>query len=192
MKINKFNIDGLIEFRPTIIYDERGQFVETYKESLFKQHGLSEKFVQDNQSISKKGTFRGIHLQTGKSAQGKLVRVTKGSAIDFAVDLRPGSKTYGKFVNILLTSNSGNQFWIPAGFGHAFLALEDDTIFSYKCTKEYDKSSEECILWSDKDLDLTIDPGLLIQHEVGHILVSSKDQDGISLKEYTEKYAQTV
>lgn len=192
MKTIKFDIDGPIEFRPTIITDERGQFIETYKESLFKKHGLSEKFVQDNQSISKKGTFRGIHLQVGKSAQGKLVRVSKGSAIDFAVDLRIGSKTYGKWIKVILKATQGNQLWIPAGFGHAFLALEEDTIFSYKCTKEYDKSAEECILWTDNDLDLTVDPGLMVRHEIGHLLISSKDQKGISLKEYTEKYAQTA
>lgn len=188
MLTRKFDIEGLLEIRPSIIKDERGFFMETYKESNFKKIGISETFLQDNMSVSKKGTFRGIHLQTGKSAQGKLVRVSRGSVIDFAVDLRPGSETYGKWESIKLTAREGNQFWIPAGFGHAFLALEDDTKFCYKCTKEYDKSAEESINPSDTDINLQIDAEILSRFNINEFIISNKDKEGITLKKYTEKY----
>lgn len=187
METIKFNIDGLIEFRPRIYKDERGEFIETYKESLFKENGITETFVQDNQSISALGVFRGIHLQTGSSAQGKLVRVAKGGVLDFAVDLRPDSPTFGQWQSVLLTAEMGNQFWVPAGFGHAFLSLEDDTIFCYKCTKEYDKSAEECILWSDKDLNLTIAKEIL-GLGISEVKVSEKDSQGITVKQFIEKH----
>ena len=192
MKARKFSIPGLLELRPGKFEDERGEFIETFKSSKLKELGITEEFLQDNQSVSKKGVFRGIHLQTGDSAQGKLVRVAKGAVVDFAVDLRPGSPTYGKWTYVLLSAHIGNQFWIPAGFGHAFLALEDDTIFSYKCTKEYDKSAEECLLWTDKDIDLTIDKSILTQFSISDILVSEKDKEGITLEEYTKKYGVLV
>ena len=174
MEINKFNIDGLIEFRPTIIYDERGQFVETYKESLFKQHGLSEKFVQDNQSISKKGTFRGIHLQTGKSAQGKLVRVVRGEVFDVAVDIRKNSNSYGQWVGVILSSDNKKQLWIPPGFAHGFVVLSDTADFEYKCTDYYDASDEGCLLWNDSEIGINwpidFDP-----------ILSDKDKNGLAL-----------
>lgn len=186
MKVKKFKIEGLLEFIPNTYADDRGEFTETYNESVFKSHGLTDPFVQDNQSISHEGVFRGIHLQTGDSAQGKLVRVSKGSVVDFAVDLRLDSKTYGHWQYLVVSAEKGNQFWVPSGFGHAFLALEDDTIFCYKCTKEYDKSSEVCILWSDSDINLTIDRSLLSDNSKP-IRVSEKDELGITLSEYTSK-----
>jgi|TARA_B100000768_G_scaffold83714_1_gene79193 dTDP-4-dehydrorhamnose 3,5-epimerase len=188
MEVRKFSMSGLLELKPGKFEDERGEFIETFKSSKLKEIGITDEFLQDNQSVSKKGVFRGIHLQTGDSAQGKLVRVSKGAVVDFAVDLRPGSSSYGEWTYILLSAHVGNQFWIPAGFGHAFLALEDDTIFSYKCTKEYDKSSEECLLWTDKGINLTIDKSILLQFGISDILVSEKDKEGITLDEYSKKY----
>tara|TARA_B100000767_G_scaffold268810_1_gene289666 strand:+ start:864 stop:1445 length:582 start_codon:yes stop_codon:yes gene_type:complete len=188
MEVRKFSMSGLLELKPGKFEDERGEFIETFKSSKLREIGITDEFLQDNQSVSKKGVFRGIHLQTGDSAQGKLVRVSKGAVVDFAVDLRPGSSSYGEWTYILLSAHVGNQFWIPAGFGHAFLALEDDTIFSYKCTKEYDKSSEECLLWTDKGINLTIDKSILLQFGISDILVSEKDKEGITLDEYSKKY----
>jgi dTDP-4-dehydrorhamnose 3,5-epimerase len=179
MKVNKFKIDGLLEFIPSVYKDERGEFTETYNQPLFSSFGLNDLFVQDNQSISHKGVFRGIHLQSGASAQGKLVRVANGSVIDFAVDLRPNSKTYGEWKSLLISSEIGNQFWIPAGFGHAFLSLEDNTIFCYKCTNVYDPNSQVCIKWDDIDLNLEINKMI-----DAPILVSPKDLEGISLKKF--------
>tara|TARA_B110000285_G_scaffold56088_1_gene63825 strand:- start:753 stop:1319 length:567 start_codon:yes stop_codon:yes gene_type:complete len=182
MKVNKdFKIKGLIEFLPSVFKDERGEFIETYNVNAFKIAGLPDTFVQDNQSVSHKNVFRGIHLQMGSSSQGKLVRVSKGSVIDYAIDLRQDSPTFGKWESILLTAEKGNQFWVPAGFGHAFQSLEDDTIFCYKCTNVYDKASEVCILWSDEDINLTVDSPSKIQ-------VSAKDEEGITLLEFSNKY----
>jgi dTDP-4-dehydrorhamnose 3,5-epimerase len=183
MQINKFKIEGLLEFIPNVFKDERGEFTETYNQPLFSSLGLKDTFVQDNQSISQKGVFRGIHLQSGNSAQGKLVRVANGSVIDFAIDLRPDSKTYGEWESLLISSTIGNQFWVPPGFGHAFLSLEDNTMFCYKCTNVYDPNAQVCIQWNDKDLNLNLNT-----YVDTPLLISPKDMDGISLTEYTKRY----
>lgn len=183
MQINKFKIEGLLEFIPNVFKDERGEFTETYNQTLFSSLGLKDTFVQDNQSISQKGVFRGIHLQSGNSAQGKLVRVANGSVIDFAIDLRPDSKTYGEWESLLISSTIGNQFWVPPGFGHAFLSLEDNTMFCYKCTNVYDPNAQVCIQWNDKDLNLNLNT-----YVDTPLLISPKDMDGISLTEYTKRY----
>lgn len=179
MKINtKFKIEGLIEFQPNVYVDNRGQFIETYNEEILSNFGFTHHFKQDNQSISKRGSFRGIHLQIGDHAQGKLVRVAKGSVIDYAVDLRLESPTFGKWESIIISSDLGNQFWIPARFGHAFVALEDNTIFCYKCTEVYAPNHQLSIRWDDEDLALNIDI------PAAELEISEKDKNGISLKEY--------
>jgi dTDP-4-dehydrorhamnose 3,5-epimerase len=183
MKVNKkFKIKGLIEFQPTVFKDSRGQFIETYNEDVFREHGFNYHFKQDNQSISKRGSFRGIHLQLDPWAQGKLVRVSKGSVIDYAVDLRPGSPTFGQWESIELSAEKGNQFWVPAGFGHAFVALEDDTIFCYKCTEVYAPKHQVGIRWDDKDIDLDI------PIPSDELEVSEKDQAALYLSEYVREY----
>lgn len=176
-----FEIDGLIEFRPNIYSDERGQFIETYNKEILEKLGFKEDFKQDNQSISKELVFRGIHLQLDPWAQGKLVRVAKGKAIDYAVDLRPNSPTFGKWESVVLTAEEGNQFWVPPGFGHAFMALENKTIFCYKCTEVYAPNHQVSIRWDDPDINLDIDitPDL-----------SEKDMQAITLKEYVEQYVK--
>lgn len=179
MIVNKFKIEGLLEIIPNVYKDERGEFTETYNQQLLAEFGLTDKFVQDNQSISHKGVFRGIHLQYGKMAQGKLVRVSKGSVIDFAVDLRKESPTFGEYISLLISAELGNQFWIPAGFGHGFVSLEDDTIFCYKCTNLYDPSSQICIKWDDEDLNIEELKGIDTS-----LIVSTKDQEGISFREF--------
>jgi len=181
MKVNKdFNIHGLIEFQPNVYGDSRGQFIETFNENVLRELGFIEHFKQDNQSISKAGVFRGIHLQSDPWAQGKLVRVAKGSAIDYAVDLRPDSPTFGEWEMVKLTAEKGNQFWVPEGFGHAFVALEDDTIFCYKCTEVYAPNHQVSIRWDDPDINLDI--------PVKGLEISEKDKNALYFPEYVRDY----
>lgn len=184
MEVNEFKIKGLIEFVPKIFKDSRGQFIETFNEELLASHGFHYHFKQDNQSISKAGVFRGIHLQVDPYEQGKLVRVAKGSALDYAVDLRRNSPTFGEWESVLLTSEKGNQLWVPPGFGHAFLSLEDETIFCYKCTEVYYHEHQESIRWDDPDIGLDI--------PVKNVEVSEKDRDAIYLSEYAYKYHSSL
>ncbi len=167
MEFRKCAIEGPVEIKPRIFKDPRGYFFESYQYELFKQNGISEIFVQDNQSFSTRGVLRGLHFQKEPYAQGKLVRVISGKVWDLAVDLRPGSPTFGQYEKVLLDAVQNNMFYIPPGFGHGFAALED-TIFAYKCTNYYHKESEVGIRWDDPDLNL--DWG------IDNPLVSDKDQ----------------
>ena len=153
MEIHEFDIPGLIELMPRIFKDERGIFFESFREDIINKLGIKSSFVQENQSFSIKGVLRGIHFQRGKYAQDKLVRVVKGSVLDVAVDLRPDSPTLGKSVLIKLDDQRNNMFYIPKGFGHGFLALED-SILQYKCTEYYQPQSEGGIIWNDPDLNI--------------------------------------
>ncbi len=128
--------------------------MESYKKSDFVAAGIDEDFDQDNHSFSSKGVLRGIHLQTGSSAQGKLVRVVKGAVWDVAVDLRPDSTTFGKWFGIELSEQNNKMFYVPPGFGHGFVTLEDNTHFQYKCTAEYDPNADSGIIWNDEDIDI--------------------------------------
>lgn len=178
MKINKkFKINGLIEFQPNVYGDSRGQFIETFNEDVLRDHEFPYHFKQDNQSISAAGVFRGIHLQSEPYAQGKLVRVAKGKAIDYAVDLRPKSKTFGQWESVILSGEKGNQFWVPPGFGHAFMALEDDTIFCYKCTEVYAPDHQVSIRFDCEDINLKLPKGFDVK-------LSEKDKKGLYLPEY--------
>jgi dTDP-4-dehydrorhamnose 3,5-epimerase len=155
MHIETFEIEGLLAFVPPIFKDNRGQFFESFNQKRFNEiTGSPVNFVQDNQSISGKNVLRGLHFQAPPFAQGKLVRVSKGAVIDVAVDIRKESKTYGKSQSILLSQENNKVFWIPEGFAHGFYALEDKTIFNYKCTNYYDKESEGALNWNDKDLNI--------------------------------------
>lgn len=160
-------IDGLIELIPRVFDDERGHFFESYNKPLFASLGLPMEFVQDNQSFSTKGVLRGLHFQHPPFAQGKLVRVITGQVLDVAVDIRPESPTFGQYETFLLDAKLANMAWIPEGFAHGFVALQD-TIFSYKCTNVYNKASEGGIRWDDPDLN--IDWGMTNPN------VSEKDQ----------------
>jgi dTDP-4-dehydrorhamnose 3,5-epimerase len=185
-----FNIEGLVELQPRIFKDDRGQFVETYNEKTLESLGFTHSFVQDNQSISQKGTFRGIHMQSAPYAQGKLVRVIKGSVVDYAIDLRPNSPTFGHWASVLLKGEWANQFYIPEGFGHAFLALEDDTIFAYKCTNVYNKESEIGLKWNDPAIGLIKSD--YIKNTKDDILVSEKDEQAMSLEEYVRLHCSSL
>lgn len=152
MKIEKSQIEGLIVIKPDVFEDQRGYFFESYNEEKFRQLGIDVKFLQDNESKSGKGVLRGLHFQVPPYQQGKLVRVIKGAVLDVAVDLRNSSPTYGQWVSIELSEKNKWMYWIPAGFAHGFLTLDENTIFFYKCTQVYHRESEMGIAWDDPDL----------------------------------------
>ena len=158
MKLTQTDIPDVVIIEPSIFSDERGWFMESFNEQRFHNEltklGLSipNAFVQDNHSCSNKGVLRGLHYQIAPHAQGKLVRVTQGSAFDVAVDIRKDSATFGKWVGVELSDKNHKQLWIPAGFAHGFVALEDNTHFLYKTTNYYSKESERSIRWDDSDL----------------------------------------
>tara|TARA_B100001175_G_C19474456_1_gene623504 strand:- start:816 stop:1358 length:543 start_codon:yes stop_codon:yes gene_type:complete len=154
MEICKLDIEGLLLFRPEVFKDNRGHFFESWSKLTFNSLGLDLDFVQDNKSLSYKGVLRGLHFQNPPFAQGKLVSVIRGSVLDVAVDIRKLSPTYGKYVAVELSDRNNTLFWIPPGFAHGFVALEDNTIFSYKCSEIYNKEFEGSIIWNDKDLNI--------------------------------------
>lgn len=135
------SIHGVYVIMPQVFGDNRGYFMEVYKDSDFEKKGIHSPFVQDSESCSSKGVLRGLHFQK-EHTQGKLVRVTEGRVFDVAVDVRPGSPTYGQWCGVELDSRSKKMFWIPQGFAHGFLVLSDSATFTYKCTDVYDRSSE--------------------------------------------------
>lgn len=170
MKIRRRKISDLIIIEPDVFGDNRGYFFESFNENDWrKEVGFAPKFVQDNESMSAKDVLRGIHFQNPPDDQGKLVRVIQGSVLDVAVDLRKNSPTYGMHEKVVLSGKNKKQFYVPAGFGHGFLTLEDNTIFSYKCTKYYNPNNESGIVWNDPKLD--IDWG------VNSPLISDKDRN---------------
>jgi len=169
MKIIKTEIKGLLIIEPRVFEDERGYFFESWSKDAFENAGLDINFVQDNQSLSSKGVVRGLHFQNPPFAQGKLVRVLKGSVLDIAVDIRKNSPTYGKHVSAHLSGENKNMFWIPPGFAHGFSTLEDNTIFSYKCSGVYNKESEGSLMWNDTDLN--------IDWKIKNPIISEKDQN---------------
>lgn len=155
MNVEKFTIEGLVLITTRQFKDERGYFFESYNQKQLNEViGIDLPFVQDNVSVSKKGVIRGLHLQAPPFGQGKLVRVLKGSVIDVAVDIRKDSPTYGQHVEVLLSAENGRQFWVPEGFAHGFSVLEDDTVFSYKCTNYYNPGAEMGIRFDDPDLSI--------------------------------------
>jgi len=152
MKVTTTAIEGLLILEPRLFPDDRGYFYESYNQNKFKEIGIDANFVQDNQSFSQKGALRGLHGQANPFAQGKLVRVLQGSVLDIAVDIRKNSPTYGQHVSVELSGTNHLQFWVPPGFLHGFVTLEDDTIFTYKVTNFYDKASEIGVIWNDPTL----------------------------------------
>lgn len=153
MKISATHIDGLLVLEPKVFTDDRGYFFETFN---LKNYNLpyAGPFVQDNEAKSNKGVLRGLHLQRAEFAQGKLVRVVKGSVFDVAVDIRPGSQTYGSWFGVELSEENKKQLWVPRGFAHGYLVLEDETIFSYKCDNYYYPAAEQGIRYDDPNLNI--------------------------------------
>lgn len=167
MNIVETKIQGLLIIEPTVFEDDRGWFMESFNQQKFEAALLDRNqpvpdFVQDNHSFSKKGVLRGLHYQIAPHAQGKLVRVVQGRAWDVAVDIRKDSSTFGQWVGVELTEQNHKQFWIPAGFAHGFIALEDNTQFLYKTTDYYSKECEHSIIWNDETLaiDWHVETGL--------------------------------
>ena len=154
MDVSTTNIEGLLVIQPKVFGDERGYFFESFRDDVLNNHGVSSKFVQDNQSKSNKGILRGLHFQKAPHAQGKLVRVVKGSVLDIALDIRTNSPTYGHHFSIELNEVNKTIFYIPPGFAHGFLTLEDNTLFSYKCTNYYNLKSEGSVLWNSESLNI--------------------------------------
>ena len=172
MQIVKTNIEGLLILEPKVFGDHRGYFLESFNENIFSEIiGKKITFVQDNESLSSKNVVRGLHFQKPPFAQGKLVRVVKGSVLDVAVDLRKKSPTFGKIFTIELSETNKRQFWIPEGFAHGFATLEDNTIFQYKCTSYYSPENEETISWND--------PQLGIDWKIIQPIISEKDKKGL-------------
>lgn len=153
MSFIKKEIEDVWVIEPKIFKDDRGYFYESFNAETFnKETGLNINFVQDNQSKSNKGVLRGMHYQTGEHAQAKLVRVLQGSVQDVAVDLRKDSPTFGKHFSIVLTAENHKQLFVPRGFAHGFLVLEDETIFAYKCDNFYNKESEGGLIYNDESI----------------------------------------
>ncbi len=168
MEVSNTEIEGLLVIKPKVYQDERGYFFESWNRELFKSNGIDVDFLQDNQSSSSLGVVRGLHFQNPPNTQGKLVRVISGSVLDVAVDLRKKSPTYGRHKSIILSGENKIMFWIPPGFAHGFSTLENNTIFSYKCSGIYDKKSEGSLLWNDPDLN--------IDWKIENPIVSEKDK----------------
>ncbi|MGA8023956.1 MAG: dTDP-4-dehydrorhamnose 3,5-epimerase [Candidatus Acidiferrales bacterium] len=173
------NLPGVLELRPQLFRDARGFLAETYHRERFASIGITDSFVQDNHSCSKKGTLRGLHYQW-PHPQAKLCRVVEGEALDVAVDIRLGSPNFGKWMSLRLSAAENNQIYIPAGFAHGFVALSDSVQFLYKCSDFYDQASEHGVLWND--------PDLAIAWGVESPLVSEKDAKFSKLAEVPNEF----
>lgn len=174
MKITETKISGLVIIEPQVFGDERGFFLETYHAQRYKAAGITEEFVQDNLSLSRRGILRGLHFQKPME-QGKLVQVLQGEVFDVAVDIRVGSPTFGQWEAVTLSADNKKQFYVPPGFAHGFVVTSDVALFCYKCTELYNPAGECSIAWNDPDLN--------IPWPVKTPLLSSKDQSGILLKD---------
>ena len=163
-------LQGVKIFEPKLWRDDRGYFYESYNQNVFREAGINDSFVQDNQSRSSYGVLRGLHYQLGAFAQSKLVRVIEGEVLDVAVDIRPGSPTYGKWVSVVLSAQNKRQLFIPRGFAHGYIVLSQTAEFFYKCDNFYSKAHEGSILYNDPQLkiDWQLDPK--------DIILSEKDQ----------------
>jgi dTDP-4-dehydrorhamnose 3,5-epimerase len=177
-------LDGLVLLAPSVHGDERGFFMETWREDAWSSHGVPNDFVQDNHSRSRRGTVRGIHFQT-HPGQGKLVRCARGSVLDVVVDLRRGSETFGEWEAVELDDVHGHQLWIPIGFGHGFCVLSETADFVYKCTNYYDAATESGIRFDDPDV------GIEWPADV-ELLYSQRDRDAPRLAEVADSLPFTV
>lgn len=177
MEIEQTILPGVLVVRPRIFKDERGFFLESWNQREFDQAvGREVCFVQDNHSRSKRGVLRGLHYQVAPAAQAKLVTVMQGKIFDVAVDIRPDSETFGRWIGEELCGDQRSSLWIPEGFAHGFVTLSEEADVLYKTTEFYSPENERCIRWDDKDLDIKWPLSGIIP------LVSAKDAAGISLK----------
>ena len=179
MTITETNLEGCFVIKPRVLHDERGYFFESFnKEQFLALTGSEVNFVQDNESMSSKGVLRGLHFQRDEYAQAKLVRVIKGKVLDIAVDIRKNSPTFGQHFSIELSEKNKTQLFIPRGFAHGFLVLEDQTIFSYKCDNYYYKSAEAGIRFNDPTLNIDW------KYADEHLILSEKDKNLPSFEKY--------
>ena len=170
MKVIETTLSDCLVLEPSLFNDKRGYFFESFNSKQFNQlTGFNVNFVQDNESFSSKGVLRGLHFQKGEWAQAKLVRVIKGKVLDVVVDLREGSKTYGKYISVELSEENKKQLFVPRGFAHGFVVLSEFAIFNYKCDNFYNKASESGIIFNDSVLNIDW------QLNTNEILVSEKD-----------------
>ena len=181
MAVIKTAIEGVLVIEPKVFSDERGYFFESYNEERFlSETGIAVRFVQDNESRSKRGVVRGFHFQRPPHAQAKLVRVVKGKVVDVAVDIRTGSPTYGKSVAVELSEHNHRQLFLPHGMAHGFMVLSDEAIFQYKCDEYYHPESEGAIIWNDPTI--AMDWGVA----EADIILSEKDRQNPTLAELGE------
>ena len=180
MEIIRNIFDGIALIEPDVFADERGYFYECFNEEKYREVLGDLRFVQDNISISKFGTIRGLHYQAPPHAQGKLCQVLKGRVIDAAVDIRFGSPTFGKYYAAELSEDNHRQLWIPPGYAHGFSVLSHEAIFHYKCTAAYHKASERAIRYDDPDIG--------IDWNIQHAIVSAKDLLAVRLSEVKEEF----
>lgn len=183
MNVIDTKINGLLILEPRVFDDERGWFMESFNQQTFNralesQGFVAPEFVQDNHSLSHRGVLRGLHYQLNPHAQGKLVRVVQGKAWDVAVDIRQDSSTFGQWVGVELSADNKRMFWIPAGFAHGFMALQDQTQFMYKTTDYYAKDAEQSLLWSDPELAIDWP-----RADDMPIIVNDKDQQSLTLSQ---------
>jgi dTDP-4-dehydrorhamnose 3,5-epimerase len=180
VQVRSFDVEGPIEFTPPKFRDERGYFTETFSLARYRQAGVAEDtWVQDNQSLShRKQTLRGLHYQIFPQAQAKLVRVLRGSIFDVAVDIRPASPTYRRWIGVTLTAEAGNQLYIPAGFAHGFLTLENDCEIAYKVSAYYSKQHDRSVAWDEPQfgIEWPLDRGSMP-------ILSAKDAEAPALEQ---------
>ena len=188
MNIKKNFLEGLLEIIPTVYHDDRGYFLETYHTERFQSLGINQTFVQVNQSFSRRGVLRGLHFQHPPHQQGKLISVISGKVLDVAVDLRPGSATYGHHVKVVVDSERHNLVYVPEGFAHGFVALED-TIFSYQCTNLYHQVADSGIRWNDPDLSIDWE---LDHYDIQEPIISEKDQLLPSFADHNQQHSHTL
>ncbi|MGL4402252.1 MAG: dTDP-4-dehydrorhamnose 3,5-epimerase [Fusobacteriaceae bacterium] len=182
-KIRETGIKDLLIIEPKVLGDNRGFFFESYSEREFENLGISEKFLQENHSLSHRGVLRGLHFQREHS-QGKLVRVIRGGILDVAVDLRKDSPTFGKYYALELTETNRKMFYIPPGFAHGFLTLQENTEILYKCTDYYYPEFDSGIIWNDSDLSID---WKLQEYGINSPVLSAKDMVQQTLGEFVSK-----
>lgn len=172
MQIINTDLPGVLIIEPRVFGDQRGFFMETWNQAAYAAAGITATFVQDNLSLSKKGILRGLHFQK-PNTQGKLVYVLQGEVFDVIVDIRFGSPTFGRSINVMLTADNKRQIYIPPGFAHGFCVTSDTALFAYKCTDKYNPQAEASVLWNDPDLN--------IPWPINNPELSAKDKQGIPL-----------
>ena len=180
MKVIETPFKGLYVIEPSVFEDDRGYFFESWNQQKFSEKGLDFNFVQDNQSMSGAHVLRGLHFQTPPWEQAKLVRVIQGAVLDVVVDIRKNQPTYGRHFRLVMSGKLKNMLWIPPGFAHGFLTLEENTVFFYKCTRFYNRESEGAIAWND--------PQLNIDWGIEDPIVSVKDKSAVLFNQFESPF----